>query len=89
MEKQLIQKVIPEGLNQLNVMHFKDKDFEIGEVIASCRQLPMMSEHRVVVLREETGLCHSSDTKNRECFLCVSGESGAVDDFDRARQQTG
>lgn len=68
MEKQLIQTVIPAGLNQLNVMHFKDKDFEIGEVIASCRQLPMMSEHRVVVLREETGLCHSSDTKTVNAF---------------------
>ena len=39
MEKQLIQTVIPEGLNQLNVMHFKDKDFD--DVMAMAEGRPV------------------------------------------------
>ncbi len=61
MEKNLIKKVVAEELIQLNTMSFSDKETDIASVTAICRQLPMMSEYRVVVLREETGIAHSSD----------------------------
>jgi len=61
MENNLIKQVIPAGLEQINVMTFEEKDTAVEDVTGICRQLPMMSPYRVVILREETGMLHSSD----------------------------
>ncbi|SDX78955.1 DNA polymerase III subunit delta [Eubacterium barkeri] len=61
MEKRLVEKAVPESLVQLNVMSFSEKETDVGSVVAICRQLPMMSDHRVVILREETGILQNTD----------------------------
>lgn len=61
MEESLIQSIIPEGLEQINVMRFEDKEADIADITGICRQLPMMSPYRVVVVREETGIPHTAD----------------------------
>lgn len=61
MEKNLISAVVPDGLEQINVMHFHDKETPIKDIIDICRQLPMMSEFRVVVLRQEMEIFQNSD----------------------------
>jgi DNA polymerase-3 subunit delta len=77
-EKNLIKAAVPEALAQLNVMSFSDKETDIASVTAICRQLPVMSEHRVVVLREETGIAHSSDTVTVDA-LCAYLEAPEPD----------
>ncbi|MGL6294007.1 DNA polymerase III subunit delta [Eubacterium aggregans] len=66
MEKRLVEKAVPESLVQLNVMSFSEKETDVGSVVAICRQLPMMSDHRVVILREETGILQSTDAGAEE-----------------------
>lgn len=63
MEKQLVKAVVPEGMEQLNVMTFKEKLTDVSDVMSIARQLPLMSPYRVVIVREETGLCHTADAQ--------------------------
>ena len=64
----LIKAAVSEGMHQLNVMSFSEKDTEISEIIEICRQLPMMSAYRVVVVREEVGLMRTSGKETVEAF---------------------
>ncbi|MDO4288185.1 MAG: DNA polymerase III subunit delta [Eubacterium sp.] len=61
MEGQLTKKLIQGGMEQLNYTVFEDKNPDITEVVAVCETLPLMSQRRVVVLREETQILKTSD----------------------------
>ncbi|MCH4072988.1 DNA polymerase III subunit delta [Pseudoramibacter sp.] len=69
MIQNIIRAAIPEGMEQLNVMTFSDKDTDISEIVGICRQLPMMSSYRVVVVRESVGLLRSSAKEGLSLFL--------------------
>lgn len=68
MENQLVRATVAPGTEQLNVMTFKEKLTDVSELMAIARQLPFMSPYRVVIVREETGICHTADTHIVEPF---------------------
>lgn len=69
METRLIRAAVTDGLTQLNVMYFKEKETDIKDILSIARQFPIMSPYRVVVIRETTELCHTSDTATIDLFL--------------------
>lgn len=52
MEKMMVEKVLPRELIALNYTVFDDKIADIADVLSLCETLPMMSDKRIVVLRE-------------------------------------
>ena len=64
----LIKAAVPEAMYQLNVMSFSEKDTEISDIIEICRQLPMMSAYRVVIVREEVGLMRTAAKETVKAF---------------------
>ncbi|MEG0378799.1 MAG: DNA polymerase III subunit delta, partial [Eubacterium sp.] len=62
-EHSLIENVISQGLEQLNLTVFEDKNPDISEIMAVCETVPLMSEKRVIIIREGTGLTKMSDKK--------------------------
>ncbi|MEG0509025.1 MAG: DNA polymerase III subunit delta, partial [Eubacterium sp.] len=69
MEHTLIEKVISKGLEQLNVTTFDEKNPDITEILSNCETLPLMSDKRIVIIREETLITKTSD-KNVIDTLC-------------------
>lgn len=61
MEKRLIKAGVTQGTEQFNTMTFSDSETNIADITAICRQLPMMSEYRIVIVKEETNILHTSD----------------------------
>lgn len=68
MVQNLIRAAIPEGMEQLNVMTFSEKETEVSEIVGICRQLPMMSPYRVVVVREGAGLLRGLSKESMALF---------------------
>ncbi len=68
MVQNLIRAAIPEGMEQLNVMTFSEKETEVSEIVGICRQLPMMSPYRVVVVRESAGLLRGLSKESMALF---------------------
>lgn len=62
-EHSMVENVISQGLEQLNLKVFEDKNPDISEILSVCETLPLMSEKRVVIIREGTGLTKISDKK--------------------------
>lgn len=63
MEHMLIDQMVMHGMEQMNLTIFTEKDPDISEIITVCEMLPLMSQKRVVIIREETGIVKSSDKK--------------------------
>ena len=61
MEAQLVKTLVQGGMEQLNYTVFEDKNPDITEIVAVCETLPLMSERRVVVVREAAQLLKISD----------------------------
>ncbi|MGL4606527.1 MAG: DNA polymerase III subunit delta [Eubacteriaceae bacterium] len=56
MEKTLQGCCIPKGLEPLNTTIFSEKNLNPSELVAACETLPLMSEKRLVVIKEEAEL---------------------------------
>ena len=67
-EHTLVETVIAPGLEQLNLAVFEDKNPDISEILSVCETLPLMSEKRVVIVRESAGLTKTSDKKTVEAL---------------------
>ncbi|MDO9492267.1 DNA polymerase III subunit delta [Acetobacterium sp.] len=64
MEKTLIGTELAKGLEPLNLTTYSDKNLDISELLATCETLPMMSNKRMVIVREEAQLDKISDKKD-------------------------
>lgn len=53
MEKTLLSSMVPLGLEPLNSTTYNEKNVDLSELLATCETLPLMSEKRLVVVREE------------------------------------
>lgn len=53
MEKTLLSSVVPLGLEPLNSTTYNEKNMDVSELLSTCETLPLMSEKRLVVVREE------------------------------------
>lgn len=62
-EHTLVETMIAPGLEQLNLAVFEDKNPDISEILSVCETLPLMSEKRVIIVRESAGLTKTSDKK--------------------------
>ncbi|WP_414151641.1 DNA polymerase III subunit delta [Acetobacterium carbinolicum] len=63
MEKTLIGTEIAKGLEPLNLTTYSDKNVDVSELLATCETLPMMSNKRMVIIREEAQLDKITDKK--------------------------
>ena len=68
MEKTLMSKVVSKGLEVLNFNIFADKNPDISEILATCETLPLMSEKRMVIIREPAQIGKISDKKEIDRF---------------------
>lgn len=64
MEKTLIGTELAKGLEPLNLTTYSDKNLDVSELLATCETLPMMSNKRMVIVREEAQLDKISDKKD-------------------------
>jgi len=68
MEKTLMSNVMSKGLEVLNLNIFTDKNPDISEILATCETLPLMSEKRMVIIREPAQFGKISDKKEIDHF---------------------
>ena len=66
MENMMVDQLVQHGMEQLNYRVFEEKNPDASEVFAVCEMLPLMSERRLVVMREETAFLKQSDTYTLE-----------------------
>ena len=59
--QRLAAKVVPEGLEAMNVARYRAKDDDVAQVVALCRSLPMLAPRRVVWLRDVEGMTKSEE----------------------------
>lgn len=64
MEKTLIGTEIAKGLEVLNITTYNDKNIDVSEFLATCETLPMMSNKRMVIIREEAQIDKITDKKD-------------------------
>lgn len=64
MEKTLISTEIANGLEVLNITTYNDKNIDVSEFLATCETLPMMSNKRMVIIREEAQLDKITEKKD-------------------------
>lgn len=57
----LASKVVPEGLEAMNVARYRAKDDDVAAVVALCRTLPMLAARRAVLLRDVEGMTKSEE----------------------------
>ena len=63
-EKTLIASELAKGLEPLNLTTYNDKNLDLSEFLATCETLPMMSNKRIVIVREEAHLDKITDKKD-------------------------
>jgi len=68
MEKTLTNTVVSKGLEALNITIFSDKNPDMSEILATCETLPLMSEKRIVIVRESALIGNISDKKAIDHF---------------------
>ena len=62
--QRLAAKVVPQGLEAMNVARYRAKDDDVAAVVALCRTFPMLAARRAVFLRDVEGM-----TKTEEDLL--------------------
>ncbi len=68
-EKKLIENLIPKGLESLNLTVYSDKLIDISEMIANCKTLPLMSQRRIIIIRESVNLGQLKNKKDEEALI--------------------
>ncbi|MDP2843978.1 MAG: DNA polymerase III subunit delta, partial [Acetobacterium sp.] len=63
-EKTLIASELAKGLEPLNLTTYNDKNLDMSVLLATCETLPMMSNKRIVIVREEAHLDKIIDKKD-------------------------
>ncbi len=69
MEKNLTKKIISKGLEPLNITIFNDKISDTSEILATCETLPLMSEKRLVIIKEDIQIGKISDKKTIDQWM--------------------
>lgn len=68
MEKALTSAVVTQGFEALNLTIFSDKNPVVSEILATCETLPLMSEKRMVIIKEAAQIGNISDKKMIDYF---------------------
>ncbi len=68
-EKKIIEKLIPKGLESLNLTVYSDKVIDVSEMIANCKTLPLMSQGRMIIVRESVDLAQIKNKKDEEALI--------------------
>ena len=68
-EKNLIESLIPTGLESLNLTLYTDQVIDVSGMIANCKTLPLMSQRRIIIVRDSVDLTKIKNKKDEEAFI--------------------